>query len=105
MNEMNSTLLAATDTNLVPVYAEIFLLIAASAILLIDMYMKEGKRNLTYALTLLTIGGCAVLSFADFNSGATVYTFNGMFVSDPMANLLKLFTYLATAMTLVYSRQ
>ena len=30
MNEMNSTLLAATDTNLAPVYAEIFLLIAAS---------------------------------------------------------------------------
>ena len=105
MNEMNSTLLTAADTNLVPVYAEIFLLIAASAILLIDMYMKEGKRNLTYALSLLTIGGCAVLSFADFSSGATVYTFSNMYVSDPMGNLLKLFTYLATAMTLVYSRQ
>ncbi|NNG22171.1 NADH-quinone oxidoreductase subunit NuoN [Massilia sp. ML15P13] len=102
---MNSTLLTAADTNLVPVYAEIFLLVAASAILLIDMFLKEGKRNLTYALTLLTIAGCAVLSFADFNSGATVYTFSGMYVSDPMGNLLKLFTYLATAMTLVYSRQ
>jgi NADH-quinone oxidoreductase subunit N len=105
MNEMNPTLLTAADTNLVPVYAEIFLLIAASVILLIDMYLKEGKRNLTYALTLLTIGGCAVLTFADFNAGATVYTFSGMYVSDPMANLLKMFTYLATAMTLVYSRQ
>ncbi len=105
MNEMTSTLHAATDTNLAPVYAEIFLLIAASAILLIDMFLKEGKRNLTYALTLLTIVGCAVLSFADFQGGATVFTFNGMYVSDPLANLLKLFTYLATAMTLVYSRQ
>jgi len=105
MNEMNSTLLAATDTNLAPVYAEIFLLIAASAILLIDMFLKEGKRTLTYALTLLSIAGCAVLTMADFNSGATVFTFNGMYVSDPLANLLKLFTYLATAMTLVYSRQ
>jgi NADH-quinone oxidoreductase subunit N len=28
-----------------------------------------------------------------------------MFVSDPMANLLKLFTYLTVGMTLVYSRQ
>jgi NADH-quinone oxidoreductase subunit N len=37
---MNNTLLPAIDTNLVPVYAEIFLLIAASAILLIDMYLK-----------------------------------------------------------------
>jgi NADH-quinone oxidoreductase subunit N len=105
MNEMTSTLHAATDTNLVPVYAEIFLLIAASAILLIDMFLKEGKRTLTYALSLLAIAGCAVFSFADLNSGATVFTFNGMYVSDPLANLLKLFTYLATAMTLVYSRQ
>jgi len=105
MNEMNSTLLSAADTNLVPVYAEIFLLIAASAILLIDLFLKEGKRNLTYGLSLLAIGGCAAFSFMDFSSGATVYTFSGMYVSDPMSNLLKLFTYLATAMTIVYSRQ
>lgn len=105
MNEMNSTLLAAADTNLAPVYAEIFLLIAASAILLIDMFLKEGKRNLTYVLTLLAIFGCGVLTFADMNSGATVYTFSGMYVADPMSNLLKLVTYVATAMTLVYSRQ
>jgi NADH-quinone oxidoreductase subunit N len=105
MNEMNSTMLAATDANLAPVYAEIFLLIAASAILLIDMYMKAGKRNLTYALSLMAIAGCGVLTFADMGTGATVYTFNGMYVSDPMSNLLKLVTYVATAMTLVYSRQ
>ncbi|GAA0428731.1 NADH-quinone oxidoreductase subunit NuoN [Massilia aurea] len=105
MNEMNTTLLSAVDTNLVPVYAEIFLLIATSAILLIDMYLKAGKRNLTYALSLLAIAGCAVFSFVDFNAGTTVFTFNGMYVSDPMSNLLKLFTYAATAMTLVYSRQ
>ena len=105
MNEMTSTLHAATDTNLAPVYAEIFLLIAASAILLIDMFLKEGKRNLTYVLSLLAIAGCFVLSFADMSAGATVFTFNGMYVSDPMSNLLKLVTYVAVAMTLVYSRQ
>ncbi|WP_313176750.1 NADH-quinone oxidoreductase subunit NuoN [Massilia sp.] len=102
---MNNTLLAATDTNLVPVYAEIFLLIAASAILLIDMYLKGSRRNVTYYLSLLTLVGCAVFSWADFNSGATVYTFNHMYVSDPMSNLLKLFTYLAVGVTLIYSRQ
>jgi NADH-quinone oxidoreductase subunit N len=102
---MNNTLLPAVDTNLVPVYAEVFLLIAASAILLIDMYLKGTRRNVTYYLSLLTLVGCAVLTFADFNSGATVYTFNHMFVSDPMSNLLKLFTYVAVGLTLVYSRQ
>ncbi|HBI70333.1 MAG TPA: NADH-quinone oxidoreductase subunit NuoN [Massilia sp.] len=102
---MTNPLLAAADTNLVPVYAEIFLLIAASAILLIDLYLKKSNRNVTYYLSLLTVIGCAVLSGADFVDGTTVYTFNHMYVSDPMANLLKLFTYLAVGITLVYSRQ
>ncbi|WLI87503.1 NADH-quinone oxidoreductase subunit NuoN [Massilia sp. R2A-15] len=92
-----------TNPNLIPVYAEIFLMVAASAILLIDMFMS--KRSLAYYLSLATLAGCAVLSYADFNAGTTVYTFNNMFVSDPMSNLLKLFTYLTIGMTLIYSRQ
>src|SRR5690606_27379796 len=32
-------------------------------------------------------------------------SFNNMFVSDPMSNILKLFSYLAVALTLVYSRR
>lgn len=91
--------------NLIPVYAEIFVLVAASAILLIDMFLSESKRSITYVLSLLTLVGAAVFSFADLNTGATVYTFNNMFVADPMANLLKLFTYLTVGVTLVYSRQ
>jgi NADH-quinone oxidoreductase subunit N len=91
--------------NLIPVYAEIFLLVAASAILLIDMFLSESKRSITYVLTLLTLLGCAAISYADYSSGVTTYTFQNMFVSDSMSSLLKLFTYLATAITLVYSRQ
>jgi len=102
---MNNTLLPAIDTNLVPVYAEIFLLIAASAILLIDMYLKGARRDITYYLSLLTLVGCAVITGADFAGGTTVYTFNGMYVADPMSNLLKMFTYVAVGITLIYSRK
>ena len=94
-----------TNPNLVPVYAEIFLLIGASAILLIDMFLSESKRNLTYYMSLGVLAVCAYLSWLDYAAGTTVYTFNNMFVSDPMSNLLKLFTYLAVAITLIYSRQ
>ena len=91
--------------NLVPVYAEIAVLIGASAILLIDMFLSEGKRSITYVLSLLTLLVCGVFSYIDFSAGTTVYTFHGMFVSDPMANLLKLFTYLTVGLTLIYSRR
>jgi NADH-quinone oxidoreductase subunit N len=95
----------AAATNLVPVYAEVFLLIAASAILLIDMFSKDDKRMLTYVLSLLTLVGCAAFTLVDYNAGTTTYTFYNMYVSDPMGNLLKLFTYLAVGVSLVYSRQ
>ena len=45
-----------TNPNLAPVYAEIFLLVAASAILLIDMFLPAAKRNITYYLSLLALG-------------------------------------------------
>ena len=98
-------MIEATNPNLVPVYAEIFLLVAASAILLIDMFLSEARRSLTYFLSLATLLVCGYLTWLDYASGQTVYTFNNMFVSDPMANLLKLCTYLAVAVTLIYSRQ
>jgi len=95
----------AAATNLAPVYAEIFLLVAASAILLIYMFSKDDKRMLTYVLSLLTLVGCAAFTFVDYSAGTTTYTFYNMYVSDPMGNLLKLFTYLAVGVSLVYSRQ
>ncbi len=94
-----------TDTNLAPIHAEIFLLIATSAILLIDVYLPAAKRNITYMLSLLALAGAAVITYGDFAAGTTTYAFNNMVVSDPMGNLLKLFTYLSVGVTLVYARQ
>ena len=99
------TQLAVEAPNLVPLYAEIFVVVAASAILLIDMFLKDEKRYMTYVLSLLTLVGASLFSLYDYGVGATTYTMANMFVSDPMANLLKVFTYLATGLTLIYSRQ
>jgi NADH-quinone oxidoreductase subunit N len=93
------------NINLIPVYPEIFLLIAASAILLIDMFLPDAKRVITYLLSLLALVACAVLTFPGFIGGETVYTFSNMFVSDPLSGILKLFSYLAIGITLIYGRQ
>jgi NADH-quinone oxidoreductase subunit N len=67
--------------------------------------MFMAKRSLAYYLSLAALAVCGVITYADYSAGSTVYTFFNMFVSDPMSNLLKLFTYLATGITLIYSRQ
>jgi len=87
-------------------YPEIFLLGAGCAILAIDLFLTDATRGVTYALSLATLIGCALLTWTVtwMTGGQPAYTFNGMFVSDMMASVLKMFTYIAVALCLVYSR-
>lgn len=93
------------NLNLIPVLPEIFLAIAICAILLIDLFLSDAKRYITYVLSLAALIVCGALSLCAFNAGETSYSFGNMFVSDPMSNLLKICTYIAIGLTLVYSRQ
>lgn len=93
------------NLNLIPALPEIFLAIAISVILLVDLFTKDVKRNITYVLSIVAMGVCGLITFSSLGNGETVYTFNNMFVADPMSDILKLFSYLAVALTLVYSRR
>jgi NADH-quinone oxidoreductase subunit N len=88
-------------------YPEIFLLAAACAILVVDLFLPESHRWVTFALSLGTLLGCALLTTVVTvkTGGLHAYTFySNMFVSDLMASVLKMFTYMAVALCLVYSR-
>src|SRR5882672_4613605 len=91
---------------MLPAYPEIFLLAAGCTILVIDLFLKDGARWVTYALSLAALAGCAGLTWlvTYMTQGQPAHTFNGMFVLDTMASVLKMFTYLAVALCLVYSR-
>jgi len=89
--------------DLLPAAPEIFLAVMALAILMIDLLVKDSRRTLTFALTQLTLIGCAALQFAT-STGEIVYTFSNMFVDDLMSDLLKLFLYMTVVVVLFYSR-
>ncbi|MFZ6753666.1 NADH-quinone oxidoreductase subunit NuoN [Undibacterium sp. Dicai25W] len=91
--------------NFTPLYPEIFLLLATCAILLVDMFLADSKRNVTYVMSIVALFVCGALTLATANSGGSTYVSNNMFVSDPMSMLLKMFSYVAVGMTLIYSRQ
>ncbi|MFZ6657713.1 NADH-quinone oxidoreductase subunit NuoN [Undibacterium sp. TJN19] len=93
------------NMNLIPLYPEIFLLLAICAILLIDMFLADSKRNVTYVLSIIALAVCGALTVANSDTVISIYVSNNMFVSDPMSNLLKLFSYVAVGITLIYSRQ
>jgi len=86
-----------------PAYPELFLLGMACVILIVDLFVSDDNRIVTYGLTQFTLVGCALLTFFTGNA-EPVYTFSGMFVDDLMADALKLLTCVAVIMVLVYAR-
>ncbi|MFB0936673.1 MAG: NADH-quinone oxidoreductase subunit NuoN [Propionivibrio sp.] len=83
--------------------AEIFMLAMACLVLIVDLFVKDRKRTVTYALTQLALIGSAVVTVAT-SSGQVSYTFSNMFVSDLMADLLKFMVYISVMLVLFYSR-
>ena len=92
------------NVNWMTAYPEIFLLVMACLITLVDLWVKLPKRDLTYGLTMLTLGVVALMQAVYASTGETVYGFGHMVVSDAMGNWLKCFATLAVMTTLVYGR-
>jgi NADH-quinone oxidoreductase subunit N len=86
---------------------EIWLAAMASLILVVELFLPEGRRaSAVYVLSQATLIGCALLTVAVAQAmGRTGYAFGDMFVADLMANVLKLLTYIAVSFCLVYSRR
>lgn len=89
--------------NLTPALPEIFVLAMVSLILVVDLFISDKKRFATYALTQLTLLGAAWITLST-HSLPPVYTFGNMFVDDAMSDVLKLMSYIAVSVVLVYSR-
>ena len=88
---------------MLPAAAEIFLLGMACIVLVVDVYLPERYRRLTYQLSQASLAGAALLVLATFPE-ARVTTFEGGFVADPMAAVLKVFILGVSGLGLFYSR-
>ncbi len=89
--------------NFMPALPEIFVLGMACFILILDLFLSERSRVVTYLLTQATLVGAFILSFS-LNSGVTELTFSDSFVLDPMASVLKMAVYAAAFTVFLYSR-
>ena len=83
--------------------AEIFLLAMACLILIVEVFAKSKQGALTYGLTQLTLVGAAVVTLV-VGGGQISHSFSGMFVSDFMADVLKILVYVSVFAVFLYSR-
>ena len=84
---------------------EIILTVMGMVILILDALSSGARRTLAYGLSLVTLAVLAAVSFWQWNMGLVGETFFGMYIADPLAHLLKMASYLAVALTLVYGRE
>jgi NADH-quinone oxidoreductase subunit N len=91
-------------SSLIILAPEILLLTMACVIAMIDLGVKSRLRNLSYVLTMVSLGAVAWLSAGYAVQDQTLYAFGGMVVSDPMGNWLKFFATIAMMVCLVYGR-
>jgi NADH-quinone oxidoreductase subunit N len=83
---------------------EILLLILATVVLLVDGFGKSVQRRTTFALTLVSLLILTLVSLWQWSEGVHGSAFGGLYVVDPLSHLLKIATYLAVALILVYGR-
>ncbi len=89
--------------NIAAAAPEIALLIAASLVLLAYVIPWVTDRISIDKLALIALVAPLVATLQQLDS-STQYAFNGMYVADRLAQLLKLFCYVSVAVTIVYAR-
>lgn len=90
-----------SSLGLVVALPEMVLLAAASLVLVVDLFVSDERRNVTYGLTMLTlllVGAAVCVALA---RNEVVVGFGGMYIADPMGHVLKLFAIFCSGFMLI----
>ncbi|MEK6747723.1 MAG: NADH-quinone oxidoreductase subunit NuoN [Pseudomonadota bacterium] len=83
---------------------ELWVLAMASLLLVVDVFLHDDQRIISFFMALITVLGAAVATtYVDIEQ--THIVLSGAFVSDRMAVLLKMFIYISVTAIFIYTRQ
>ena len=89
--------------NLIPVLPEIAILVLASTVLVVDLYLKEEQKGINHVTTivglLIAIGLTGVVG-----GGERQVVFDGSYVRDGMSDTLKILILIVSLFTFVYAK-
>jgi NADH-quinone oxidoreductase subunit N len=90
--------------NWLVVAPEIVLLAMACVIALVDLFVTDRARRVTFWLTQGTLVAVALLHLQSLDAGQSLFGMQGMVVSDPLGHLLAFFAALSVMATLAYAQ-
>lgn len=86
---------------------ELWVLIMACVILIADLFIREEQRGIIHMAAMITLIFAAIITArGDYLSEGlrSATAFNGSFVRDPMADVLKLFSYFVLGLVYINSK-
>jgi NADH-quinone oxidoreductase subunit N len=89
--------------NLIPVLPEIAILVLASTILLVDLYLPEPRKAINHTLTVIGLLIAIGLTGA-VGGGERIVVFDGSYVRDPMSDVLKILIFVVALFAFVYAK-
>ena len=89
--------------NLAAAWPEIVVGGAACLILIVDLFIPDSRRQISYWLTQLALLAAAYLTLASPDD-TPLRALGGMFIADKLADAMKLLAYVSVSLTLFYSR-
>jgi len=89
--------------NLDIAYPEMFLLGMTCVLLVVDLFLNDKNRIITYLLAQVALLGTVFITYQQIGANTTI-GFSGAFIRDSMGDILKIFIYVITATVFLYSR-
>src|SRR5690606_36464606 len=90
-------------TALAPAAPEIALLALICGVLVADLFVEDGRRGVTYWLSMAALAITAVVLLATAPESRTLL-FSGSYVSDGLSQVMKLASVALVALSFVYAR-
>ena len=90
--------------NWLVIYPEAVLLAMACVITLVDLWVRDPQRRVTFWLTQATLAAVGLMHLSYFDSGLTMYGMQAMVVTDPMGHLLAFFAAVAMMVSVAYAQ-
>ncbi|MEW8300747.1 MAG: NADH-quinone oxidoreductase subunit NuoN [Candidatus Thiodiazotropha sp.] len=90
-------------TQLIPVLPEITLLTLACLVLVVDLFIRESQRIVSYGITQVGLILTAAITLAVSQPDAQIL-FDGSYIRDPMSDLLKLGILVVSFLSFLYAK-
>ncbi|MCR9192481.1 MAG: NADH-quinone oxidoreductase subunit NuoN [Gammaproteobacteria bacterium] len=91
------------STSLLPALPEIILLVTACVALLADLFLQRRFKSVSLCCAAVGLSLAAYVSFLFIGQYPEV-GFHGLFISDDLGHLMKLFIYLTVFLSFIYSK-